>query len=434
MKRVLTSASLLALGAGSLYANDPEMSRQISGRPFTVSATVRGFYDDNINTSPDKVIINNRAHDPREESFGVQVSPSVHLNLAMEQTFLGLGYTYILNWYDNREPHDTDQSHEFSAKLRHQFSPRHQIAVDDAFIMTSEPTAVQSFGIVTVPVRTGGDVLQNHGSIDDTFQLTSIWGLSFGYANTWVDYEEDGVGSRSALLDRMEHLLRADARYQFSPKLVGIVGYTFGFTTFTGDESLQLDDPTTLGFNEASLQSDYRDSTSHYAYIGVDYDVTAKLRASVRVGAQFSDYSEADESSANPYADASMSYSFTPRTGLEAGIRHSRSATDVSAIDTSGQATLDSEVTAMYLGLNHRFMPNLTTGVIFQYQISSFDEGLNDGETEDLFMVGVNVEYHFNRHFSADAGYNYDHLNSDIKGNDRSYDRNRFYVGLKATY
>ncbi|HTD68728.1 MAG TPA: hypothetical protein VK846_19580, partial [Candidatus Limnocylindria bacterium] len=81
MKHVLTSTGLLALGAVSLHALDPEMTRQQTGRPFSLSATVRGFYDDNINTSPRD----------EQESFGLELSPSAHLNLPLEQTFISLG-------------------------------------------------------------------------------------------------------------------------------------------------------------------------------------------------------------------------------------------------------------------------------------------------------------------------------------------------------
>ena len=77
MKQVMTSAGLLALGAASLYALDPEMTRQQSGGPFSVAATVRGFYDDNINTAPRKF---------ESDSFGAQVMPSIHLNLPLQQT------------------------------------------------------------------------------------------------------------------------------------------------------------------------------------------------------------------------------------------------------------------------------------------------------------------------------------------------------------
>jgi predicted porin len=460
MKHVLTSAGLLAIGAACVYAYDPELSRQQTGRPFSVAATVRGFYDDNINTSPDKIIVTTSridpgtglpikvSKDPRQESFGFQVSPSAHLNLPMEQTFVSLGYTYVLNWYENRDPNEIDQSHEFSAKLRHQFSPRHNIAVDDSFVVTSEPTVADRFGIVTAPTRTRGSVFQNRGSIDDTFQLTQLWGVSFGYANSWYDYEAEGVGSRSALLDRIEHLIRADGRYQFSPKLVGIVGYTFGFTTFTGDDEISpgvfapdpLDpDPSnpTLPLVRVSppVRSDDRNSYSHYGYVGADYDITAKLRASVRVGAQFSEYHRLDESSANPYADASLSYSIVPGTSLELGIRHTRSATDVAAVDVkTGKPTLDAEATAVWGQLQHRLMRNLTASLLGQYQHSVFNDGSNNGDSEDLFLVGVNFEYRFNRHFSAEVGYNYDQLESNLSIGSRSYERNRFYVGLRAAY
>src|SRR5215216_2557926 len=135
MKQVFTSVGIMALGAASLYAYDPEMTRQLSGRPWTVAATVRGFYDDNVTTSPNhtfipavkdndgNVIIPGKRVETRQDSFGFEVSPSAHLNLPMEQTFISLGYIYSLRWYQDRDPNDIDQSHEFNAKLRHQFSP-----------------------------------------------------------------------------------------------------------------------------------------------------------------------------------------------------------------------------------------------------------------------------------------------------------------------
>jgi hypothetical protein len=67
-----------------------------------------------------------------------------------------------------------------------------------------------------------------------------------------------------------------------------------------------------------------------------------------------------------------------------------------------------------------------------QFQNSSFNGGTFNSQSERYFLVGLNVEYRFNPHFSADAGYNYDKLDSDVGG--RSFDRNRVYVGVKARY
>lgn len=426
MKQVLTSAGVLALGAASLCALDPEMTRQSTGGPFTLSGTVRGFYDDNIYTSP--------TDDTRTDSFGYQVIPSVHLNLPFEQTFLSLGYIYTLTWYDKREPRNIDQAHEVSAKFRHQFSPRQQIAVTDSFVFTSEPTiADRSGGIITSPVRTESSVYHNYGDIDYTLGLTRTLGLNLGYGNHWYDYNSEGDFSRSALLDRFEHLIRADLTYLFTPKLVGVLGYNYGFTTFEGDDLIAGDDPATPGVDE-SLESDSRDSRTHTAYVGADYDVTAKLRASGRVGAQFTDHYKADQDSANPYVDISLSYRIRSSTSVEAGFRHARNATDVSRTDASGQPTLDAETSVAYLQFNHQITRKLSASILGQYQYSVFNDGFEDDESEYLWMVGVNLAYTFNRHFSAEAGYNYDQLRSGVDSADRSYDRNRYYIGLTARY
>jgi hypothetical protein len=460
MKFVFTSAGLLALGAASLHAYDPEMTRQKTGQPFSVAATVRGFYDDNVTTSPDKFvrvdrdsdgnIIRRRSFDPRQDSFGVEVSPSAHLNLPMEQTYVSLGYIYSLRWYENRPNSSIDQSHEFNGKLRHQFGPRQDIGVSDTFVLTSEPTVAERFGIITAPTKTRSrsDVMHNTGAIDHNIGLTRLFGLSLGYVNNWYDYEQEGAGSRSALLDRIEHLWRADARYMVNPKLVALIGYSFQWATYTGDEFLL---PTATRANLAAqremadsraerralsrsleLMSDDRNSYSHFMYVGADYDLTAKLRASARVGAQFTDYYNNGESSVNPYADASLTYVYWPGDSVEVGVRHARNATDVSAVDTKGQPTLDAETTAVYLQVMHQITHQLVGSLIVQYQTSEFNDGANDGRTDDLYLIGVNLTYNFNRHFSAEVGYNYDFLCSDLKG--RGYERNRFYVGFRATY
>ena len=456
MKHVFASAGLLALGATILHAYDPEMTRQQGGRMWTVAATVRGFYDDNVNTSPNGAYVNGIKIHPKVQSYGVEFSPSAHLNIPLEQTFIALGYIYSLRWYDNREP-TTDQAHEFNGKLRHQFSPRHSLGVDDSFILTQEPTTVDRFGIITTPTRTrtDSDVLHNRGSIDDSFMITRQFGLSFGYQNDWYDYEQEGPGSRSALLDRIDHIIRADARYQFAPNLVGLVGYSLGIDTFTGDDFI-LDpasraavqntlingvDPVTgnpltpqqvVGLNRSlRLKSEDRNAISHYGYVGGDIDLTTKFRASLRVGAQFIDFHDLGESSVNPYADASLTYVYLPGDSIELGVRHARNATDVVGVDDSGTPTLDAETTVVYAQLIHKITPKLTGTLIGQFQTSDFNEGAADGHNEDLYLVGVNLTYSFNRYFSMDAGYNYDMLQSD---EGRSYYRNRAYVGLRVSY
>ncbi len=54
------------------------------------------------------------------------------------------------------------------------------------------------------------------------------------------------------------------------------------------------------------------------------------------------------------------------------------------------------------------------------------------GETDNFYMLGLNLSYQFTRLISGEVGYNYDLLTSDIP--QRGYSRNRVYVGVTAAY
>ncbi len=470
MKKMVTSAGLMALGAVALHGYDPGMIRTISGSPFTVAATVRGFYDDNPTTLPDEFAVGVKRNGKLEighpeDSFGFEVSPSVHVSLPLDQTFIRAGYVYSLRYFEDREPENLDQSHEFNALLRHTFSPRHVISVDDSFSVSEEPAVTDRFGIITAPTRSNGDTLRNRGTIDDMFTLTELVGLGLGYVNTWYDYDQTGGGSRSALLDRIEQSIRGDVRFQVDPTLTALVGYTFGMNNFIGNQFLVSDvlraqlnaeleglralpDPTageSARIAEIkrirSNKSDVRDSHTHYVYVGAEKDFSHKLRGSLRMGAQMVDYFNSGESDVSPYADAALTYVYMPECSLQLGARHSRNATDISTPDSKGQPTLDQESTSGYAHVIHRLTRDLTGSLLFQVQNSSFSYGGVDGEDETMYLIGLNLEYRINLHWSVEVGHNYDLLDSGLENkvggrtfDARGYDRNRTYIGVRASY
>lgn len=445
MKKIVTSAGIVALGAATLYGYDPEMTRAQTGRPWSVAATVRGFYDDNPTTSPDRFPSSTklgtfRVGEP-DDSFGFEVNPSVQVAIPLEQTFLRAGYNYSLRYYEDRDPDNYDQTHEFTALLRHAFSPRHDITVGDSFVISKEPTVIDNgaSAIITVPTRTEKDVYRNRGTIDYNVMLTEVMGLGLGYANTWYDYDRSGAGSLSALLDRIEHLFRGDLRWQLNPSLVGLIGYQFGVASYTADEFL-------IPGAVAGLKSEDRDTYSHYVYVGADHQFNQKLHGSVRVGGRYTDYHEIGDDQLSPYADASLSYSYLPGSFIQVGLRHDRNATDIAAPKVGGgRPTLDQESTGVYAQLKHQITRDLTGSLLAQVQHSTFNGGAADDQNETFYLFGLNLEYRINNHWAVETGYNFDLLNSDLTfgpgagpllaGEDaRSYDRNRVYVGVRASY
>ena len=55
----------------------------------------------------------------------------------------------------------------------------------------------------------------------------------------------------------------------------------------------------------------------------------------------------------------------------------------------------------------------------------------SDDKTDLIYGLGLNLEYFFNSYISAEIGYNWDKMDSDIIGN---WDRNRVYIGVTARY
>ncbi len=419
MKRILFSAGLFALMASASHAAyAPGLSALEKQKPWSVSASVRGFYDDNYTTSPSAAA---------RESFGFEVSPSVSLNVPLEQTFFGASYLYSLKYYENRahfHQASADHSHQFNAKLDHAFTERYKITASESFVLAQEPEVLNTLGTITVPLRLNGNNIRNTADASFTAQASELIGVQVGYQNNFYDYQNSGVNSYSAVLDRMEHLASANLRYQWQRPTMLIFGYQFGLVDHTSNDLLVS--PT--GTNSASI----RDNRSHYVYVGADHNFTQKLNASVRVGGRYTEYYNAKGDNFSPYADGNLTYTYAPGSYLQGGVRHDRSQTDV-------LGSFDQEATTVYLAITHRITSLLTGNVLGEYQHSGFSGksfGAISGvsSSDDYFVASVNLAYRLDRagHWMAETGYNFDKLESGVVN--RAYTRNRVYIGIRATY
>ncbi|MBM3834049.1 MAG: hypothetical protein FJ403_12415 [Verrucomicrobia bacterium] len=437
MKKMITSAGVVVLGAASVqaqYAPAPGLTRIETAKPWSVSASLRGFYDDNYVTRPSKGAVVLTPAGPveqdRRDSFGFEVSPSAALNLVMPQTYLGLSYVYGMRWYEDRENNKADHSHQANLKINHAFTERYKLDVSDSFVVAQEPSIIDERGGITVPLRVDGDNIRNTASLTFTAGLTEKLGTVLGYSNTFYDYDQDAsdvpFGSLSALLDRLEHLISANLRWQALPSTVGILGYQYGITEYDSGRDHLL---------APGVPSEIRDSNSHYVFVGADHSFNPQLNGALRVGVQFTEYDNVNEDTVGPYVDGSVTWTYNPASYLQLGVRHTRLATDVPGLILLGgtvDPTLDQEATTLYGSVNHKITPKLTGSLLAQFQHGEFEGGGVDGDSENFLLAGLNLSYEINKFLAAEAGYNFDRLDSDIPF--RSYTRNRVYVGIRATY
>jgi hypothetical protein len=311
-----------------------------------------------------------------------------------------------------------------NGNLTHAFNPQHRVELRDSFVVAQEGELITP-GTATTIARSEGDNIRNIANVTYSAGLTETISVVLGYQNSFYDYDQEGTGSFSATLDRLEHLFSATGRMQIAPPTTIIAGYQYGMSDFTSDDLIQM---------SPAVAANTRDSRSHFIFGGVEHSFTPQLAASLRAGAQFIDFPNdpAGSDGSTPYVDGTVSWTYNPGSYLLAGIRHQRNVTDVAIATPGGSPTTDSEATVFYAAVNHQLTAKLTGSLLGQYQMSEFQNGAADGGNEDFFTVGLNFAYRINQFLSAEAGYNFDLLDSDLAN--RDFDRNRVYMGLRAIY
>jgi hypothetical protein len=191
------------------------------------------------------------------------------------------------------------------------------------------------------------------------------------------------------------------------------------------------------GFTSQSYvyNSSQRDGATQGAHLGLAYQLTGNISLNAVVGASYSDNSNdpfQHTTDISPTANVSLSYTYLPGDYVQVGVTQAHNSTDVIQPGTDGSLTQYEDTTAVFVDVNHKLTEKLTGTVIGQYSYSSFVGGAASMDADQLVDVGVNLTYQITQHFSADCGYNFDDLFSQLQS--RGFSRNRVYLGLSANY
>jgi len=431
---MIRTAGLAALGAASVapaFAQDA----MINQKPWSIGASLRGFYDDNYLTYP-KAFRDRPGFD--DGTIGFDVSPTAAVNIKREQMTFGLNYLYTFRYYADRVRPRDDQSHQVNMKFSYALNERFSFDVKDSFVVAQEPSVIDPTISITLPARSEGNNFRNMGTIQANASIFENFSMDAGYSNSIYDYEEDakravspgnptGIGSRSSVLDRMEHLLFVDGNYQVLPKTTITLGYQFGVTDYTSKDPLEIIGPTLYN-------GSVRDSRSHFVTVGVKQHLNPQLDFSVRGGVQLTEYDNHAlyKDNTAPYAEGSVRWGYMEGSSLQVGAKHQRFPTDVIAVN--GSPIADQEATTVWVSVNQAITSKISAIIMGQYQHSTYG-GSTPGVKEtvdEIFYAGATVAYQFNPHIAAEVGYTFDRVDSDFSF--RSYSRNRVFVGTRFNY
>ena len=472
MKKLFVSTGLAVIGAAGLQSVVAAGSDLISPKAWNVSGTLRGFYDDNYAVGTTK-----------KGSWGLEVSPQISVNVPLQQTDLGIRYYYSLYYYDDRRQflgfHNSyDQSHQVEFWMTHAFNPNWKLKVTDHVGIGQEPDLLQPnpTGGQAIPFRINGNNIANYGNVSLDGQWTRNFGTSLSYANNYFDYDNNGANvvlggtslsavnfpvstpgfndgnfreisggaSLSGLLDRMEHNIALDFSWTFSPETKIALGYGYNQVNYLGNEPIAtfnyLDtdfgsNPFPAGVRSLVYYSNNRDSRSHNGHVSLNHQLTANISLALSAGVSYNDsYNDPIQhtTSLSPSASASLSYTYIPGSYVQLGVNQGENSTDVVAPGSNGSLTQYQHSTTVYADWNHRITEKLSGTLIARFNYATFEGGAANAMSEQDYNVGLNFSYRFNRHFSADVGYNFDDLVTSLSS--RGFIRNRVYLGLTASY
>lgn len=360
--------------------------------PFHVSVAVREGYDDNVYTTKLNPV----------DSFYTNGSVVLDYKFGNARTKLALEAFGGLTYYYNRPfGQEYDINSGLSLTASHQATPRLGLAAAVYLAYQSEPDFNTGFGVNR---RSG-----NYFYSSDKFSVSYQWSPRFSTVTSYtlgvVDYADSAIGLYE---DRFEHTLGNEFRFLVLPT-----------TTVVGDYRFQIIDYDTA----------LRNSTTHFLLAGLDHSFNPRFNVSLRGGVQFREFEDFGERT-SPYAEATLNYALGQRTSISWSNRYGLDEPDV-----PGAASRTTFRTG--LRATHAFSPRFssTLGAFYQHDEN---EGLSSTTlfvpafTEDSLDLSLGVRYEINRIFAALAGYNHTEVLSDIDL--REYGRNRYYLGLNATF
>ncbi len=364
--------------------------------PFHVSVSVREGYDDNVYTTKLNKV----------GSFFTNGSVVLDYNFGSPRTRFDLeavaGATY---YYYRPFGQQYDINTSLTLGLEHHATPRLTLTASSYLTYQTEPDFNRTFGF-GVNRRSG-----NFFYTADKFGVAYQWAPRFSTVTSYtlgvINYDDSAIGSFE---DRFEHTFGNEFRFLVQPT-----------TTLVGEYRYQIVD-----FVDAN-----RDSTTHFVLGGVDHTFNPRFNVSLRGGVEFREFDNSNfNERTSPYAEATLRYAVGKRTSVSWVNRYGLEEPDVPG--TPSRNTFRTGLVASY-GIT----PRITASGSFFYEHDSNDGVVTptfvvDGFDENTIDIGIGLRYEINRVFSVIAGYTHTQVFSDIFL--REYSRNRYYLGLTATF
>lgn len=419
-----SSTGEVSTGASSGQSSTGAYSRL----PFELSATVQGGYDDNVGTT------NGGTQGSPFSLVGLQLA----YNLGSPRTQIsfhgGANFTYYWDHpqgigFNNQE---YDISLNGGLSIQHKASPRLTLMADLSAAYLTEPQFSDNIGIQR---RSG-----NFFYAQDQLSATYLWAPRFQTVTSYtlfaLAYDEQSI---ALFEDRFQHTIGNEFKFIWKPETALVAEYRLQLVNYAHEGDITA---LFFGFFPQFLEED---SVTHFILGGVDHNFTPRLSVSLRGGAQFRDYVDANRNEAAPYFEGALNYAAGPRTTLIWTNRYGLEEPDTVANPV--RTTFRSGLQVSY-AFTQKI--NASVGIYFVHDdyhtkpsttIGPFTFGGAPGFSEQSVDLSGRISYAMTRHLSVEIGFAHTEIDSEFSVHfnhqdffPRNYSRNRAYGGLTYNF
>jgi hypothetical protein len=389
LRPVFVLCLLSALRLGAVYAPIPEVEQ---GKALTVYLATGAFYDSNIFGGSTNEV----------SSYVYQLNPSLVFNASLDnRSFASAAYRLAYDYMPDRPGKKSLDSHEFSARLAHTFTPQMELDVSDTYQISKNPESLLP-GLATV-VNTDQSYHRNQFDTRFATSLTKRTGLTFKARQTRYAYSDDSL-ARS--LDRAELLAGVTASHTILPQLQAMLEYRHLAIRYDAD-------------------GDTKNKRSHYVLLGLDRALNARFSVSGRLGFE-QRRRESERSNTMPYAELGLKLDYGQGSYVSLGYGYSVEETSNTELYT------DMSVNRCFLNLQQVLTPKfvLTSSITWEPSRLHGRLGVRADQNETNTQLGGAFIYRPTKRWSVSVTVDYDRITSDDKF--RGLKRTR--TGLSAKY
>ena len=372
---------------------------------WTVGASL--VYDDNVLAG------RSQTNTPKEDSFAINPYVGASwVNVTPQTTvevFARLGMVY---YFDSPTGSNSANSQSrLGLNVTHRFSERLRWVSRNFVAYELEPD--YSRGFANSRIADEYFYWQTQNSLG--FRWTERFATYTGFTLSGVDYG----GSNDN--DRFTWGLNNQFRYQLTPQSVATLDYRYRDTSTSG-----------LG----------RDSTDHFALLGLEHRFSPNTVGIIRAGFQHRDVT-GGSSTSRPSIEFALNSQINDQLRVRAFTRYSMESYDTVRLANNGASLIDfDERQTLRIGVSAEYMlsPRLALNGGVDYVMSDYKGGVVVGgvgpapssPSDDIINLYVGVSYQFTDYLFGTLSYNFSDSSSDLDG--RDYTRNRISVGVRAEF